>query len=71
MTQEQINQTVIKRATELLKDKKVNSVYQAFKTEDDAKTWIIKQALVTLLYSHEERAAMADRKKSANQRPTR
>lgn len=71
MTQEQMNQTIIERATELLKDKKVNSVYQSFKTETDAKTWIIKSALVTLLYSPEERAAMAERKKSANQRPTR
>ena len=59
MTQEQMTQIVLNRATELLKDKKINSVYQSLKTEDEAKEWIVKQALITLLYSHDERAEMA------------
>ena len=58
MTQEQMTQIVLNRATELLKDKKINSIYQSLKTEDEAKEWIVKQALATLLYSHDERTLM-------------
>lgn len=65
MTQEQMNQTVIARASEMLKDENVNKIYQSFKTESEAKDWIIKQALITLLYSHEERVEMIKRKNAA------
>ena len=58
MTTEKMHQTVIVRASEMLKDKKINSIYQSFKTESEAKTWILTQALITLLYSHEERLEM-------------
>jgi len=66
MTTEQMNQTVIIRASEMLKDEKVNSIYQSFATESEAKDWIVKQALITLLYSHEERVEMIAKKKQIN-----
>ena len=59
-----MNQTVINRAQVMLKDEKVNSIYQSFKNESEAKDWIVKQALITLLYSHEERMAMLAKKKA-------
>ena len=55
MTQEQMTQIVINRATEMLKDAKINSIYQSFKTEDEAKDWIVKSALATLIISLKER----------------
>ena len=57
MTQEQMTQVVMNRATEMLKDAKINSIYQSFKTEDDAKDWIIKSALATLIIPVSERKA--------------
>ena len=55
MTAEQMNQVVIDRANEMLKDKKINSIYQSFKTEEDAKDWIVKVALATLIIPVSER----------------
>jgi len=55
MTQEQMIQVVMNRATEMLKDAKINSIYQSFKTEDEAKDWIIKSALATLIIPVNER----------------
>jgi len=57
MTQEQMTQVVMNRATEMLKDEKINSIYQSFKTEDEAKDWIIKSALATLIIPVSERKA--------------
>jgi hypothetical protein len=45
------------RATEMLKDEKINSIYQSFKTEDEAKDWIVKAALATLIIPADERKA--------------
>lgn len=55
MTQEQMMQIVMNRATEMLKDEKINSIYQSFKAEDEAKDWIIKSALATLMIPTNER----------------
>ena len=55
MTAEQMNQVVIDRANEMLKDKKINSIYQSFKTEEEAKDWIVKVALATLIIPVSER----------------
>jgi len=55
MTQEQMVQTVMNRATEMLKDEKINSIYQSFKTEDEAKDWVVKAALATLILPVDER----------------
>jgi hypothetical protein len=55
MTQEQMTQVVMNRATEMLKDPKINSIYQSFKTEDEAKHWIVKSALATLIIPVNER----------------
>ena len=41
--------------TEMLKDEKINSIYQSFKTEDEAKDWIVKAALATLILPVDER----------------
>ena len=58
MTQEQMKQIVINRATEMLKDTKINSIYQSFKTEDEAKDWIIKSALATLIIPSSDRVSI-------------
>ena len=55
MTQEQMVQTVMNRATEILKDEKINSIYQSLKTEDEAKDWVVKAALATLILPVDER----------------
>jgi hypothetical protein len=55
MTQEQMTEVVMNRATEMLKDAKINSIYQSFKTEDEAKDWMIKSALATLIVPVSER----------------
>ena len=55
MTQEIITKVIINRVTELLKDKKINFIYQSFKTEDEAKDWILKAALSTLIIPINER----------------
>ena len=55
MTTEQMTQVVMSRATEMLKDAKINSIYQSFKTEDEAKDWMIKSALATLIIPTNER----------------
>ena len=55
MTQLQINKIVIERANEMLKDEKINSIYQSFEKEEKAKEWIIKSALTTLMIPVEER----------------
>lgn len=40
--------TVMNRANEMLKNEEINAIYQAFKTKDEAKDWILKAALATL-----------------------
>ena len=55
MTQEQMIEVVMNRATEMLKDARINSIYQSFETEDKAKDWIIKSALATLIIPATER----------------
>lgn len=55
MTQEQMIQVVIDRATEMLKDTQISSIYQLFKTEGEAKDWIVKSALATLIVPVSER----------------
>lgn len=57
MTQEQMTQVVIERANEMLKDEKINALYQAHKTKEDAQEWLIKAALATLIIPVNERKA--------------
>ena len=54
-TQQQMTQVVMNRATEMLKDSQINAIYQSFKTESEAKDWIIKAALATLILPVNER----------------
>lgn len=55
MTQKQMTQLLMDRATEMLYDKRINSIYQSFKTKDEAEDWIINQALATLIIPVSER----------------
>ena len=47
MSTEMIN-TVIERTNEMLKDSKINKIYQSFNTKDEAQNWLIKTAIATL-----------------------
>ncbi len=49
MTQEQATQTVIARTNEMLKDSRINAIYQSHKTKDEAENWLIKTAIATLM----------------------
>jgi len=40
----------------------VQAIYQSKENETDAKEWIMNQALITLMYSHEERMEMMNKK---------
>jgi len=52
MTIKKMTETVLNRANEMIKDSEINSIYQSFKTEKEAKEWIIKAATATLIVSH-------------------
>ena len=58
----EITMKVQKRASEMQKDEKINAIYQSFDTEEEAKNWMYTQALITLMYSPEERIEMAKKK---------
>ena len=64
MKQEQMIRVLINRATEMLKDADIVSIYKSFKTEDEAKDWILKAALATLIIPIDERM----KKHSINQK---
>jgi hypothetical protein len=51
-----MTQVIIERANEMLKDSKINAIYQSFKTEDEAKDWLIKSALATLIIPVSDRS---------------
>ena len=63
-TQEMFNK-VSERAKELLSIPQVSKIYQSKANEAEAKEWILNQALITLMYSPEERKAMANKKNLA------
>lgn len=50
MTQEQATQIVMTRANEMLKDSRINAIYQSHKTKDEADNWLLRTALATLIY---------------------
>lgn len=62
MTTEQMNIRLIERAKELLAIPEVFAAYQSKSSEAEAKEWVMYQALITLMYSHEERMEMQKRK---------
>lgn len=66
MTIEQIADRIIERAKELLKMPEVQAIYQSKENEADAKEWVMNQALITLMYSHEERMEMMNKKLAIN-----
>ena len=43
------------RAIEMLKNPQINNIYQSFETESEAKNWLFKSALATLILSPHER----------------
>lgn len=61
MQNKKMFEIVMRRASEMLKDKKINSIYQSFATEDEAKDWIIKAALATLLVPPNKRKTIKKR----------
>ena len=50
------------RAQELLNIPEVSREYQSKESEEAAQEWILNQALITLMYSHEERIKMLQSK---------
>lgn len=56
-----INKMLAERVNVMLKDSAINKVYQSKATKEEAKDWIFMQALVTLMYSHEERMQMQNK----------
>ena len=50
------------RATALLTIPQVAEIYHSKSSEAEAKQWLLDQALITLMYSHEERMKMAAKK---------
>lgn len=65
MTTTEINNKLNKRAKELLSIPQVAKEYQSKESESLAKEWILSQALITLMYSPEERAEMIMKKQAA------
>ena len=47
---------VMERVNEMLKDDQINKLYQSYKTEDEAKDWLIKSAIATLVVPVENRS---------------
>ena len=60
MTTLQMTTKLNERAKELLSIPEVMNIYQSQENEAEAKEWIQNQALITLMYSHEERMKMAN-----------
>lgn len=63
---EQLIQTVVERANEMLKDEKINNMYQSYKTKDEADEWLLKVALATLMIPIEERGCKNNNIKTNN-----
>jgi hypothetical protein len=59
MTTEQMIQKVAERQKELITLPEVKVKLMSFTDVKKAQEWLFNQALITLLYSHEERMAMA------------
>ena len=64
MKTQEMNNKVIVRAKELLTIPQVQKEYQSKENEAEAKDWILHQALITLMYSHEERMEMLKKKQA-------
>lgn len=54
MKNEMIN-TVIERANQMLLNSEINSIYQSFNSKDKAQDWLIKSAIATLVIPVENR----------------
>lgn len=65
MTQQEMTDVVFNRIKELLEIPEIYAQYQKqeIKNEEAAKKWIYYQALITLLYSPEERTEMIKNKR--------
>ena len=59
MTEQQILNRINERAMELLSIPAVSKIYHSKKSEEIAKNWILNQALITLMYSPEERERLS------------
>lgn len=54
MNTEIMIKTITERVNEMLKNQKINSIYQSFDTKENAENWLIKSAIATLLISKDE-----------------
>lgn len=59
MKEQQIFNRINERAKELLLIPEVAKIYHSKESEDVAKNWILNQALITLMYSPEEREKLS------------
>ena len=55
MSKEQMIRVVIERANEMLKDEKISALYQSYDIKEQAKEWLIKAALATLIIPIDQR----------------
>ncbi len=55
---------IIDRSKEMLTDPDIYKMYQAQPSEKDAKDWLFWQALITLYFTPEERAAHLEKQQS-------
>ncbi len=62
MTIQEMNNKLRERAKELLTIPQVQKEYKSKENEAESKDWILHQALITLIYSHEERVEMLKKK---------
>ena len=65
MTTQEMNNKLNERAKELLTIPQVAKEYQSKESEVIAKEWILTQALITLMYTPEERDDMINKKNAA------
>ncbi len=62
MTEQEIFAKINERATLMLKNPEIMALYQSKPNEEEAKKWMLHQAMITLMYSHEERKEIAAKK---------
>ena len=52
---EQITKIIMERANLMLKNKKINSLYQSFENKETAENWLVNAAIVSLIIPVNER----------------
>ena len=52
---EQTTKIIMERANLMLKNEKINSLYQSFKNKEEAEEWLVNAAIATLVIPVNER----------------